>query len=158
MEKWACIFPVATYGCEGWTINKADENRINAFECKCYRRMLRIPWTAKVRNETILQRLNIQKNWLFNTIKRRKLQYFGHIKRHEGLEKHILEANINGKRGRGRPTRQWTDDIRDWVAMPVVAVGRVASNRDNYRRLIWDATTCRGHAGRWCICNTVKSG
>ena len=65
----ACIFPTATYGCEGWTITKTDEKTIASFEMKCYRKILRIPWTAKRRNDDILKELNVSKNWLLNTVK-----------------------------------------------------------------------------------------
>jgi hypothetical protein len=64
----ACIFPIATYGCETWTIDKAAEKSICAFECKCYRRILRISWVEKRTNMSILQHLNIRENWLLNTI------------------------------------------------------------------------------------------
>ena len=120
----ACIFPRVTYGCEGWTISKSCEKRINSFELKCYRKMLRIPWTARRRNEDILRELNIKPNWLLNTIKSRKLTYCGHLKRHDTFEKHILEAKLQGKRRKGRPARKWTDDIKEWLSIDVVQAGR----------------------------------
>jgi len=66
----ACVFPITTYGCEGWTVGKAEEKKINSFELKYYRNMLKIPWTDKVRNEAILNRLHFKPNWLLNTVKR----------------------------------------------------------------------------------------
>ena len=142
----ACVFPVATYGCEGWTIGKTEEKKITAFEMKCYRKMLRIPWTDKMRNETIIERLQIRQNWLLNTVGKRKLQYFGHIKRHNGLEKHIMEAGTEGRRGRGRPARRWIDDIRSWMEMPATEVGRMAQDRNTYRKMVWEATIQKGQA------------
>ena len=137
----ACIFPTAIYGCEGWTISKTDEKTITSFEMKCYRKMLRIPWTAKRRNEDILKELNIKAKWLLNSIKARKLSYFGHIKRHETLEKHIMEAKLEGKRRRGRPTKRWTDDIREWLQMSAVKAGKIAQNRRDFRQLVREATS-----------------
>ena len=107
----ACIFPTAIYGCEGWTLTSADEKKINAFETKCYRRILRIPWIEKKKPTEILKELKVGQDWLLNNIKARKLSYFGHLKRHDSLEKHILEARLEGKRRKGRPTRRWTEDI-----------------------------------------------
>ena len=105
--------------------------------------MLRIPWVAKRRNEDILKELKVEANWLLNSIKlkSRKLGYFGHIKRHKSLEKHILEAKLEGKRRRGRPTKRWTDDIRDWLQMSVVQAGNTAQNRRDYRLLVREATS-----------------
>ena len=136
-----CIFPTAIYGCEGWTISKTDEKKITSFEMKCYRKMLRIPWTAKRKNEDILKELQIPQDWLLNTIKARKLSYFGHMKRHDSLEKHILEAKLEGKRRRGRPTRRWTDDIRDWMSTKVTTVGMAAQNRKNFRSMVREVTS-----------------
>ena len=92
----ALIFPITTYGCESWTINKTSERKINAFELKCYRTILRVPWTEKRTNNSILQELNIKEERLLSTIIKRKLKYFGHVKRHEGLEKEILEGQEQG--------------------------------------------------------------
>ena len=106
----ACIFPTAIlYGCEGWTLTAADEKKINAFETKCYRRILRIPWIVKRKNTEILKELKVGQDWLLNNIKARKLSYFGHLKRQDSLERHILEARLEGKRRKGRPTRRWTE-------------------------------------------------
>jgi len=96
----ACIFYVATYGCETWTLNKTAEKFITAFELKCYRRVLRIYWTERRTNQSILQELRIENNWLLNQIITRKIKYFGHVKRHQGLEKTIMEGMMLQKRRR----------------------------------------------------------
>ena len=95
----ALIFPITTYGCESWTIsiNKTSERKINAFELKCYRTILRVPWTEKRTNHSILQELNIKEGWLLSTIIKRKLKYFGHVKRHEGLEKRYWKDKCKEK-------------------------------------------------------------
>ena len=91
----ACIFPTAIYGCEGWTLTTADEKKINAFETKCYRRILKNTMDSKnKKNPEILKELKVGQDWLLNHIKARKLSYLGHLKRHDSLEKHILEARL----------------------------------------------------------------
>ena len=95
------IFPIATYGSESWSINKEAEKKINVFEMRCYKRMLRIPWTAKRTHVSIREQLgNIPENWLQDKIINGKLKYFGHVKRHDCLEKDIYEGIVEGKRGR----------------------------------------------------------
>ena len=137
----ACIFPTAIYGCEGWTLTTSDEKKINAFETKCYRRILRIPWIAKRKNTEILKELKVGQDWLLNNIKARKLSYFGHLKRHDSLERHILEARLEGKRRKGRPTRRWTEDIKKWLQMSPTEAGREAQKREVFRRMVREATS-----------------
>ena len=85
------IFPIAKYGAETWSLSKQAEQRINAFEMRCYRRILRVPWTEKRTNQSIRDQLGIKdETWLLNTIAKHKLRYFGHVKRHECLEKEIF--------------------------------------------------------------------
>ena len=137
------IFPIATYGSESWSINKEAEKKINVFEMRCYKRMLRIPWTAKRTHVSIRKQLgNIPENWLQDAIVRGKLKYFGHVKRHDCLERDIYEGIVEGKRGRGRPKRRWSQDITDRLQTTVTEAGRRAQDRDAFRRAVMDAT-CR---------------
>ena len=78
------------------------------------------------------------------TVKKLKLQYFGHIKRHESLEKHILETKMEGKRGRGRPTRRWEQDIQDWLGTTTTEAGRIAEDRELFHRKVQEATSYSG--------------
>ena len=137
------IFPTATYGCEAWTINKTDSKKITAFEMKCYRKILKISWTEKIRTEEVLSRICIKAPTLLQTVRKLKLRYFGHIKRHETLEKHILEARADGKRGRGRPTRRWEQDIEEWLGITTTQAGRLTEDRELFRRKIQEATSDR---------------
>ena len=98
-----CIFPIGTYGCETWVLRKLDIKRINAFEMKCYRKVLRIPWIAHRTNCSILNELHLPTNWMYNFVRRQKLKYFGHVTRHNGLEKTIMQGMVAGKRSRGKP-------------------------------------------------------
>ena len=136
-----CIFPTAIYGCEGWTLTTADEKKINAFETKCYRRMLRIPWIEKRKNTEILKELKVGHDWLLNNIKARKLSYFGHLKRHDSLKRQILEARLEGIRRKDRPTRRWTEDIKKWLPMSPTEADREAQKRDVFRRMVREVTS-----------------
>ena len=139
----ALIFPVATYGSETWCLSKQAEQKVKSFQMKSFRKILRIPWTEKRTNESILQQLgNFDENWLLNTVVQRKMKFFGHVKRHESLERMIYEGIIEGKRGRGRPRRRWSQDITDRLETTVSEAGRRAQDRDAFRRAVADAT-CR---------------
>ena len=113
------IFPIATYACESWTINKADQDRINAFEMWCWRRMLRIPWTAKRTNLSILKEIGTKR--LLDKINQYTLSYFGHIARRQGdcLEKVVLQGRIEGSRRPGRPRSRWIDRVMNLVGKPI---------------------------------------
>ena len=145
--KWrtlkACIFPVAIYGCEAWTISKTDKKKITSFEMKCYRKILRISWTERKTNASVLEQLGVKAPQLLNLIKKQKLSYFGHIKRHNTLEKLFLEGTCEGRRGRGRPRRRWTQDIGEWMGVSTVKAGRQALERGEFRQAVWTATSIK---------------
>ena len=137
----SCIFPIATYGCESWSLRKMDEKKIQAFEMNTYRRILRVPWTARRTNESIRDELNVKDNWLLNFIIRQKLTYFGHVKRHDGLERLVMEGIVQGRgRRRGRPKIRWEKDIRDRLGS-ITEAGRLAQNRTVFRAVVRDATS-----------------
>ena len=85
--------------------------------------------------------LKVGQDWLLNNIKARKLSYFDHLKRHDSLEKHILEARLKGKRRKGRPTRRWTEDIKEWLQMSPTDAGREVQKRGVFRRMVREATS-----------------
>ena len=120
-----CIFPIAIYGCETWALRKLDIKRINAFEMKCYRKILRIPWIAHRTN-------CLPTNWLYHFVRRQKLKYFGH------LQKTIMQRMVAGKRSRGKPRQRWEKDITDTLGT-MKAASRVAEDRHQFRRDIWAA-------------------
>ena len=140
--KWrtlmACIFPVAIYGCEAWTISKTDEKKITSLEMKCHRKILRISWTERKTNASVLEQLGVKAPQLLNLIKKQKLSYFGHIKRHNTLEKLFLEGTCEGRRGRGRPRRRWTQDIGEWMGVSTVEAGRQGLERGEFRQAVWE--------------------
>ena len=108
----AMVFPVVMYGCESWTVKKAECRRIDAFEMRCWRRLLRVPWTARRSNQSILEispGISLEGMML-----KLKLQYFGHLMgRVDSLEKSLMLGGTRGRRRRGRPRMRWLDGITD---------------------------------------------
>ena len=109
----AMVFPVVMYGCERWTVKKAEHRRIDAFQLWCWRRLLRVPWTTRRSNQSILK--EISPGYSLERLKLRlKLQYFGHLMgRVDLLEKTLMLGGIGGRRRRGRPRMRWLDGITD---------------------------------------------
>ena len=112
----AVVFPVVMYGCESWTVKKAERRRIDAFELWCWRRLLRVPWTATRSNQSILKEISPGIS-LEGTMLKLKLQYFGHLlQRVNSLEKTLMPGGIGGRRRRGRQRMRWLDGITDqWM-------------------------------------------
>ena len=109
----AMVFPVAMYGCENWTVKKAERQRIDAFELWCWRRLLRVPWTARRSNQSILKEINPGIS-LEGMMLKLKLQYFGHLMRRvDSLEKTLMLGGIEDKRRRGLQRMRWLDRITD---------------------------------------------
>ena len=107
----AMVFPVAMYGCESWTIKKAECRRIDAFELWCWRRLLRVPWTARRSSQSILKEINPEYS-LEGLMLKLKFQYFGHLMRKaNSLEKTLMLGKIEGRRRRGQQRMRWLDGI-----------------------------------------------
>ena len=109
----AMVFPVVMYGCESWTIKKAEYQRNDAFELWCWRRLLRVPWTARRSNQSILEEISPGIS-LKGMMLKLKLQYFGHLMRRvDSLDKTLMLGGIGGRRRRGRQRMRWLDGITD---------------------------------------------
>ena len=107
------VFPVVMYGCESWTVKKAEHRRIDAFELWCWRRLLRVPWTARRSNQSILKE-NSPRCSLEGLMLKLKRQYFGHLmRRADSLKKTLMLGEIGGRRRRGRQRMRWLDGITD---------------------------------------------
>ena len=121
----AVVFPVVMYGCESWTVKKAENRRIDAFELWCWRRLLRVPWTARRSNQSILKEISPGIS-LEGMMLKLKLQYFGHLMlRVDSLEKTLMLGGIGGKRRRGRQRMRWLDGITDSMDMLLSHLSRV---------------------------------
>ena len=113
----AMVFAVVMYGCESWTVKKAERRRISAFELWCWRRLLRVPWTARRSNQSILKEISPGCS-LEGLMLKLKLQYFGHLmRRANSLEKTLMLGKIEGRRRRGRPRMRWLDGITNSMDM-----------------------------------------
>ena len=111
----AMVFPAVMYGCESWTVKKAERWRIDAFELWCWRRLLRVPWTARRSKQSILKEISPECS-LEGLMLRLKLQYFGHLmRRTDSLEKTLILGGIGGRRRRGWQRMRWLDGITDWM-------------------------------------------
>ena len=116
-SRKAMVCPVVMYGCESWTIKKAEHQRIDAFELWCWRRFLRVPWTARRSNQSILKEISPEYS-LEGLMLKLKLQYFGHLMRTDDLfEKTLMLGKIEGGRRRGRQRMRWLDCITDLMDM-----------------------------------------
>jgi len=132
----AIVFPVVVYRCESWIIKKAEHQRIDAFKLWCWRRILRVPWTARKSNQSILKEISPEYS-LEGLMLKLKLQYFGHLMRStDSLEKTLMLGKVEGKRRRGQQWMRWLDSNTDSMDMSLSKLQEIVKDREAWRSVV----------------------
>ena len=138
----ALVFSIFLYACESWTLTAERQRKILTTEMRCYRTILGISYLDHITNASIRDKIKLYvKNYedLLTTVKRRKLQWYGHVTRSNGLSKTILQGTCEGRRHRGRQKKRWTDNIEEWTGKTFAETQSLAHDRQKWRRVIGES-------------------
>jgi hypothetical protein len=146
------IYSVFLYACETWTLTAELEKRIQASEMRCFRRLLGISYKDQITNEEVKNRIRqaiCPYEDLLTTIKRRKLKWFGHVTRGEGLAKTVLQETVRGGRKRGRQKKRWEDSITEWTGLKLSEAVKCAKDIDGWRGLVDRSSVAPQRQPKW---------
>ena len=153
----AMVFPVVMYGCENWTIKKAEHRRFDAFELWCWRRLLRVPWTARRSNQSIIKEISPRCS-SEGLMLRLKLQYFGHLMwRADSFEKTLMLGKIEGRRRRGWQKMRWLDGITDLMHMGLGGLRELVIDREDWCAVVHGVTKSWTWLSDWTELNWIST-